>query len=134
METKIIDKLAFIYLKDAKVLMARSRGKDIFYIPGGKREGNETDEQALMREVSEELNVAILPATMRHYGNFKAQAHGKPEGVIVKMTCYTAEFNGVLMPGSEINALAFYDYSQRGIVGPVCRLIFDDLKAKKLIN
>ena len=71
---------------------------------------------------------------MRHYGNFKAQAHGKPEGVIVKMTCYTAEFNGVLMPGSEINALAFYDYSQRGIVGPVCRLIFDDLKAKKLIN
>ena len=59
METKIIDKLAFIYLKDAKVLMARSRGKDIFYIPGGKREGNETDEQALMREVSEELNVAI---------------------------------------------------------------------------
>lgn len=85
-----IDKLAWIYVKDGKILSTRSAGKDMWYIPGGKREGNETDEQALVREIREELSVDLTPETMRHYGTFEAQAHGKPEGTIVRMTCYTA--------------------------------------------
>lgn len=54
-----IDKLAFIYLQDRKLLVTLSRGKDVWYIPGGKREAGETDEQALTREVKEELDVDL---------------------------------------------------------------------------
>ena len=42
-----IDKLAWIFVKDRKVLSTRSHGKDTHYITGGKREEGESNEQAL---------------------------------------------------------------------------------------
>ncbi len=65
-----IDKLAYIYLKDRKVLETRSRGKATWYIPGGKRESDETDVKALVREVKEELDIDLLHETIRLYGVF----------------------------------------------------------------
>ena len=56
---KEIDKIAFIYLKDGKILSTLSKGKDTYYIPGGKREDNETDEETLIRECKEELSIDI---------------------------------------------------------------------------
>lgn len=129
-----IDKLAFIYIKDRQILMTLSKGKDTYYIPGGKRESDETDEQALIREVQEELTVTIKKETIKHYGTFEAQAHGKPPGTIVRMTCYEADFSGELQPSSEIQDLAYYTFAQRDIVGPVDQIIFDDLKQKNLIE
>jgi 8-oxo-dGTP diphosphatase len=55
----LIDKIAWIRLADGKILSTRSRGKDVYYLPGGKREPGETDVQTLVREVREELDVAI---------------------------------------------------------------------------
>ena len=80
---KEIDKIAFIYLKNGKILSSLSKGKDTYYIPGGKRENNETDEETLIRECKEELSIEIKKDTLNYYGTFKAQAHGKAEGVIV---------------------------------------------------
>jgi len=133
MQKDYIDKLAYIYLKDGKVLTTLSRGKDTWYIPGGKRDGNETDHEALIREVKEELTVNLRPETIRHYGTFEAQAHGKPEGTVVRMTCYEAQFDGVLQPSSEVEQIAFVDYSWKEKSSTVDGLIFDDLKAKSLI-
>lgn len=134
MEKAYIDKLAYIHLKDNKVLTTLSRGKDTWYIPGGKREGDETDHEALIREVEEELTVKLKPETIKHYGTFEAQAHGKPEGTVVRMTCYEAEFDEALEASSEIEQLAFVNYSWKEKSSPVDGLIFDDLKAKGLIE
>lgn len=134
MDKTYIDKLAFIYLKDRCVLETLSRGKDTWYIPGGKREGNETDEEALIREVKEELDVDILPETITHYGTFEAQAHGKPEGTMVRMTCYMANFTGELTASNEVETLAYFTYAAKDRTSPVDHLIFDDLKAKNLID
>lgn len=131
---KEIDKIAFIYLKNGKVLSTLSKGKDTYYIPGGKREGNETDEETLIRECKEELTIDIKKDTIRYYGTFKAQAHGKTEGIIVKMTCYTADFDGELKPDSEIQEMKWLDYSNLDVkISPVDELIFKDLFKKKLI-
>lgn len=129
-----IDKLAFLYFVDKQLLMTLSRGKDTYYIPGGKREEGESDVEALVREVREELTVDLDPQSIKHYGTFTAQAHGKPVGVLVRMTCYTASFSGDLQPSSEIQDLAYYTYAQRDIVGPVDQLIFDDLHEKSLLK
>lgn len=128
-----IDKLAFIYIKDKKVLTTLTRGKDTWYIPGGKREEGETDHQALMREVAEELSVELKPETIRHYGTFEAQAHGKPEGTMVRMTCYMAEFNGHLTPAAEIERMDFIDHEGKAISSPADGLIIDELFSKGLI-
>lgn len=129
-----IDKLAFIFIKNRKVLMTLSKGKETYYIPGGKREIGETDVQALIREVKEELTVDLIPETIVHYGTFEAQAHGKAEGIMVRMTCYQADFTGTLQPSAEIESIDYYTFAQREIVGPVDQLIFDDLKGKDLID
>ena len=134
MEKTYIDKLAFIELKDRKILETQSYGKDKWYIPGGKREAGETDQAALIREVKEELLVDIILETITHYGTFEAQAHGKPEGTMVRMACYTAKYTGELKPSAEVEKMDWFDYSKRDSVSPVDQLIFDDLKAKNLID
>ena len=134
MNSNYIDKLAFIYTKDRKVLSTLSAGKDTWYIPGGKREEGETDTEALSREVKEELTVDIKTATAKLYGVFEAQAHGKAEGMTVRMTCYQADFDGELRPSSEVEKMAFVNYNWKDKSSDVDKLIFEDLKAKNLID
>lgn len=130
-----IDKLAYIYIKDKKILSTRSKGKDAWYIPGGKREQGETDQEALIREVKEELSVDLKSETIQYLDTFKAQAHGKPEGVMVQMTCYTADFIGELEPAAEIEEMAWLDSAvDYALLSPVDRIIFDYLKEKGLIG
>lgn len=132
---KEIDKIAFIYIKDGKILSTLSKGKDTYYIPGGKREGNETDEQTLIRECKEELTIDIRKETIKYYGTFEAQAHGKAEGILVRMTCYMAEFEGELKPDSEIQEMIWLDYSNLNVkISPVDQLILKDLYKKGFIK
>ena len=91
---EFIDKVAWVHVADRRLLSARSRGKDAYYLPGGKREPGETDEQCLAREISEELAVRIDPASLAYLGQFEAQAHGKPEGVVVRLRCYAGGYAG----------------------------------------
>ncbi|MCF0254555.1 MAG: NUDIX domain-containing protein, partial [Duodenibacillus sp.] len=128
------DKIAWIRLEGGRILSTRSKGKDVYYIPGGKREGRETDLETLAREIREELSVDILPKTARLYGVFEAQAHGHAEGVIVRMTCYTADFRGELKPDSEIAEMVWLTTADAGSVSPVDKLIFADLRAKGLLD
>lgn len=129
----VIDKVAFLCLKDGKILSTRSKGKDKYYIPGGKREGQETDIGTLVREVKEELSVDIVESTAAFYGVFEAQAHGKEEGTVVRMTCYTADFTGVLKADSEIAEIVWLTTADIESVSPVDKLIFADLKQKGLL-
>ena len=134
MQKTYIDKLAFIEVRDREVLETCSYGKNKWYIPGGKREVDESDEQALIREMKEELLVDLIPETIKHFGTYEAQAHSKPEGTIVRMTCYTAQYRGELSPSAEVEKLDWFGYSKRDEVSPVDQLIFDDLKVKNLID
>ena len=129
----MIDKIAYLYLSDGKILSSRSKGKDTWYIPGGKREGTETDIETLVREIKEELSVNIKPETAKLYGVFEAHAQGHAEGVDVRMTCYTAEFKGELKAASEIEELRWLTSSDQDIISPVDKLIFSDLKSKGLL-
>ena len=134
MAKQYIDKLAIIKIRDRKLLVTLSKGKNTWYIPGGKREGNETDSKALTREVKEELQVDVIPETIKPCGVFEAQAHGKPPGTIVRMTCFTASFLGILTPSAEIERFDWFQYSQKHLCSTVDNLIFEDLKLKNLID
>ncbi len=122
--------MAWVHLEQGRVLCARPRGKDVFYVPGGKREGAETDLQVLLREISEELTVALRPETVRHVGTYQAaQPDARLGPVVVRMSCYRAEYSGTLAASSEIDELAWFCYSDRPRVPRVDQLLFDDLRA-----
>lgn len=123
----MIDKIAWIHLADGKILSTRSRGKTVYYLPGGKREPGESDLDTLVREIDEELSVAIVPSTAVHLGTYQAQADSHADGVIVKMTCYTADHEGTPTPSSEIEEVVWLTYADRDRVAPVDQIIFDDL-------
>lgn len=124
MDGQLIDTVAWVRIEGGRILCARPRGKDVFYIPGGKREGVETDLQTLVREIEEELTVALVPETVAHVGTYEA-VHA-PE-VVVRMSCYTADYQGTLAASSEIEEMAWFSYADRGLVPPVDQLLFDDL-------
>ena len=124
-----IDKVAWIRVEDGRILSTRSRGKDVFYLPGGKREHGESDLDTLVREIEEELTVAIRPESVSFLGVFEAQAHGHPGGVNVRMSCYEGDYRGDLAPSSEIEEVVWLDYADRHRVAPVDQIIFDQLRA-----
>ncbi|MEU5383374.1 MULTISPECIES: NUDIX hydrolase [Kitasatospora] len=123
----LIDTVAWVRLEGGRILCARPRGKDVFYIPGGKREGAETDLQTLVREVAEELTVAIRPDTVTHVGTYHAEAHGQAPGAVVRMACYAADYTGTLAASSEIEEVDWFGYADRDRVPPVDQVLFDDL-------
>ena len=106
----------------------------MYYLPGGKRETGETDEETLVREIEEEISVQIKTETVSYFGTFEAEAHGKAEGVTVKMTCYIADYEGTLTPASEIEELSWLSYKDRDRVSVVTRIIFDQLHEKNLLS
>ncbi len=130
----MIDKLAFILIVDQKILSTRSRGRTKYYIPGGKREVGESDWQALSREIKEELSVELIEETCQYYGTFEGQADSHAEGVIVKMTCYTAAYVGELKAAAEIEEVIWLDSNNMDAISPVDKIIFADLQMKKFIN
>ena len=130
----MIDKIAWIYIEDKKILSTLSKGKNKYYIPGGKREEYENDIETLVREIKEELSVELDLATLKYYGVFKAQAHGKAEGVVVKMSCYMSNYIGELKSDSEITEIVWLEYKDMDKISPVDQLIFKDLYDRGLIN
>ncbi|MTE16832.1 NUDIX hydrolase [Nocardia aurantiaca] len=128
-EQRLIDTVAWVRIEDGRILCARPHGKDVFYVPGGKREGVETDLQTLVREIREELTVELAPETVAHVGTYEALI---PDAV-VRMACYTAEYSGTLAASSEIDEIAWFSYSDRPHVPPVDQLLFDDLHADDLL-
>ncbi|GAA5050236.1 NUDIX hydrolase [Nocardia callitridis] len=130
--TALIDTVAWVLIERGRVLCARPTGKDVFYVPGGKREGAETDLETLTREIEEELTVAVLPESVAPVGTYEA-VH-EPGAVCVRMSCYTADYRGTLTPSSEIAEIAWFGYHDRVRVPPVDQLLFDDLAAAGLLH
>jgi len=130
----LVDKIGLVFIRNRKVLMARSLGSNIFYIPGGKRETGETDLQCLGREIYEELGQNIIADTAQPFGIYYAQAHNKPSGSLIKMTCYMALLTGTPKASQEIEEIAWLGHKDRNKIANAAKLIFDDLYWKGLIR
>ena len=131
---KVIDKIAWIEIQNKEILSTRSKGRTKYYIPGGKREAHETDLQTLTREIKEELDVDLIASTVMFVGLFQAQADSHAEGIQVKMTCYSAKYNGTIKPSSEIEEVVWLKHEDRPKVSPVDMLIFDWLREQDLLK
>jgi len=124
-----------IVIKDRKLLLAFSNNKQAFYLPGGKADQGESTENALRREVREELNVALDPEKVQFYTHITAPAFGELDGIIMEQDCFLYDLHQQPTPSAEIGDLRYFnthtykDQSQQvpGVVMVMHQLQTDDL-------
>jgi len=127
----MIDKVGAIIIKDGKMLVARENGKHLFFIPGGRREGEETDEQCLRREIREELGTSVK--TMKFYKEFVAKA--SLDKGMVKVRSYFCKLENVPTPCGEIEELTWIDsVFDKNLIGNVLKAMIPHLKENGHIN
>lgn len=93
---------------DGRTLVVRKAGTTAFLQPGGKIEPGETSEEALVREIREELGIDADIGTLRPLGRFSAVAVNEPDAVVVAETFLLAT-SAVPVPAREIEEIAWID-------------------------
>ncbi|MGF0167055.1 NUDIX hydrolase [Streptomyces koyangensis] len=97
---------AAVLVREGRLLVvSKQAAPDIFYLPGGKPDPGETAEEALHRELAEELGI-----TLRHH-RFLAEIHATAalEGVPMRMRVYEVDTSDTPRPAAELAALRWTD-------------------------
>lgn len=128
---------ALAYVRGRRLLQTRSVDNPAFYMAGGKIDHGETPEEALHREIREELGTHVLPASVAELGIFEAEAYGHPPGTHLHMTCFLAELAAEPQPTSEIAELRYFtvaEYAAMDHVAPGSMLVFRHLQALGMVD
>ncbi|NVI87216.1 NUDIX domain-containing protein [Actinomadura sp. BRA 177] len=120
-----LDVVAWVQVWDGRMLAVRSRGRDLLYLPGGKREPGEDDWSALSREVREELALELDRASFQELGVIWAPAHDQPDFAHVRMACFTASYQGAMTPAGEVDEYAYVGRDDRHLLAPASQAALD---------
>jgi len=99
---------ALLIAPDGRTLLVRKAGTTAFMQPGGKIEPEETSEQALVREIREELGIDVHVDALTPLGRFAAEAANEPDAVVVAET-FLLEIDATPVPTREIEEVIWID-------------------------
>lgn len=125
LDDDVLDVVAWVHADRGRVLTVRSRGRDLLYLPGGKREPGEDDWTAISREVREELGVALDRSSFGLLGVVRAAAHDQPDYGQVQMACFTARYTGTLQPSAEVSEYRYLRPADRALLSPASQAALD---------
>jgi 8-oxo-dGTP pyrophosphatase MutT (NUDIX family) len=128
-----IRKVAWLHVVDRRLLCARSHGKALYYVPGGKLEADEDDIAAVIREIREELAVALIPGSIADAGRVEAAADGRDD-VTVVIRLFTARHTGDPAPHQEIAELRYLAAADADSASAATRIILSRLQADNVID
>ena len=100
-----INKASGIILKNGKVLVGRSVGKEYFIHPGGKIEPGESSKQALVRELKEEFSITVDEAELLFFDHNTAPAANSPEVDVHMDVFIVKKWQGEIKPSHEIEEM-----------------------------
>ena len=100
-----IHKSAGIIIKERKLLIERSVGKDFFISPGGSIERGETPKVALVRELMEEFTIRVLTSELKEFGVFYAEAVNNPGNVVRMEVFFVNHWEGEIIPSGEVEEI-----------------------------
>jgi 8-oxo-dGTP pyrophosphatase MutT (NUDIX family) len=126
-----------LIIKDKKLLLAFSKNKQCFYLPGGKVDNNETAKQALCRKIAEELDVQLAEDELEYYTHISAPAYGETNGIIMEQDCFLLHRGIYPQAAAEIGELRYFSlaaYLQQPNQAPGAVMILQQLAAAGLID
>lgn len=126
-----------LVIENRKLLLAYSRNKQCFYLPGGKIDAGETATKALCREIAEEMSITIDEQELQYHTHISAPAYGEESGVIMEQDCFFLQRNITPQASAEIGELRFFtldDYLCQPNKAPGAVLILERLKNEDLID
>lgn len=126
-----------LHIKDRKLLLAFSRNKQCFYLPGGKIDAGESAVQALCREIQEELNIPLSERDLQFYTHITAPAYGEKNGIMMEQDCFLLEKEVNPEASAEIGELKYFsvtDYKREPAIAPGALMVLEQLKKAGLID
>lgn len=111
--------------EDQRILLVRVRDNALWYLPGGTIEEGESDTAALVREIYEELDIKLDVSSIVPTIKIVGPAYGRDGDV--ELNCFTARWQGSMIPQSEVSELGWFGPDDRDEVAPAIRLLFDEL-------
>ena len=112
LKTKKLPTAGLLVLQNKKLLLAFSKNKKAWYLPGGKTAADETSEQALIREIKEELNVTLLPEKLQFYYHISAPAYGESPPLQMEQDCFLYPLQEAIHPNNEIAAVRYFSLEE----------------------
>lgn len=111
MEEQLLHTSALVVIKENSILLAYSKNKNAWYLPGGKIDEGETPINSLVREISEELNIQLNPDKLSFYCHITAPAFGEAKNIVMEQDCflYPLDSNSI-KPGNEIADARYFDF------------------------
>ncbi|MDF2190080.1 NUDIX domain-containing protein [Paraflavitalea sp. CAU 1676] len=106
--TTQLQTVGLLIIRNRQLLLAFSNNKQCFYLPGGKVDAGETPQQALCREIAEELNIQLTPADLVFYTHTTAPAYGERTGIIMEQDCYFVNRPVEPVASAEIGKIAYF--------------------------
>jgi 8-oxo-dGTP pyrophosphatase MutT (NUDIX family) len=129
--------VGLLIIQNRKLLLAYSRNKKCFYLPGGKIDEGETAASALCREISEEMNVVIDEHDLRYHTHITAPAYGEENGIIMEQECFFLNRDITPQAAAEIGELKYFslqDYLSETNHAPGAVMILELLQKEVLID
>src|SRR4029453_2833421 len=126
-----------LVIQNRKLLLAYSRNKKCFYLPGGKLDEGESAATALCREIAEEMNVIISEHELRYHTHITAPAYGEENGIIMEQDCFLLHRNITPVASGEIGDLKYFslnDYLSETNRAPGAVMILERLQHEGLID
>ncbi|WP_209087300.1 NUDIX hydrolase [Agrobacterium tumefaciens] len=105
---EILIAAAILINEKRQMLVVRKRGTTQFMQPGGKIDPGETPEQALHRELAEEIGLTLPENAARYDGVFREEAANEP-GADVVAHAFTARLHAEVTPQAEIEEVRWLD-------------------------
>ena len=105
---EILIAAAILLNERRQMLVVRKRGTTQFMQPGGKIDPGETPEQALHRELAEEIGLTLPKNAVRYEGIFREEAANEP-GADVVAHAFSARLHSEVVPQAEIEEVRWLD-------------------------
>ncbi|MCE5224346.1 MAG: NUDIX domain-containing protein [Porphyromonadaceae bacterium] len=125
-----------VVVRGNKLLLAYSKNKKAWYLPGGKIEDGESSLDTLQREIFEELTIKLNSERLKYYCHITAPAYGELPHIIMEQDCFLYELNEKIEPKNEIDEVKFFDsemYQSEPAQVPGVLKVFDKLTKDKVL-